>query len=125
MADQTLSTFVKEALAAGKSRDEIADALSKAGWPDDQARDALAQFAEISFPVPVPRPRAYGSAREAFLYIVYFALLGMVAGYIGALAFAWIETLFVDDLESYGWRSGSSSMRWMARRSGRAPSWGS
>lgn len=112
MADPTLSTFVKEALAAGKSRDDIAKALRAAGWPDDQAKDALGQFADIAFPVPVPRPRAYGSAREAFLYIVYFSLLGMVAGHIGGLAFAWIDYSYADPLARQSWDSGAVGMRW-------------
>lgn len=112
MADPTLSSFVKESLAAGKSRTEIAKALKDAGWPDDQAKDALGQFADIAFPVPVPRPRAYGSAREAFLYIVYFSLLGMVAGHVGGLAFAWIEYSFADALMRQSWDAGQSGMRW-------------
>ncbi|HBS34308.1 MAG TPA: hypothetical protein DEA50_04390, partial [Parvularcula sp.] len=71
MADATLVEFVKAALSLGESRARIAEALKKAGWPQDQVEDALAAFADIDFPAPVPRPRVYGSAREAFLLIVY------------------------------------------------------
>ncbi|HXI87777.1 MAG TPA: hypothetical protein VNH64_09985, partial [Parvularculaceae bacterium] len=107
MADPALSIFVKEALAAGKSRGEISEALKRAGWPDDQAEHALAAFADIDFAVPVPRPRVYGSAREAFLYIVYFSLLGTVAGQLGSLAFAFVDKMFEDKLTPYAWEAGA------------------
>ena len=112
MTEKILDQFVREAVAAGKSRSEIAAALVDAGWTEDQAKDALAAYADLNFPVAVPRPRRYGSAREAFLYIVYFALLGVVAGYVGALAFAFIEAIFADDLARSTWRGAPSSLRW-------------
>lgn len=112
MADKILDAFVRDALAAGQSREQIRDALSGAGWARDQIDDALSAYAEADFPVPVPRPRRYGSAREAFLYIVYFALLGVVAGYVGALAFAFIDAMFADDLAARNWRNSVSSLRW-------------
>lgn len=112
MADPTLSVFVKEALAAGRSRAEIAEALAAAGWSDDQARDALAAYADIAFPVPVPRPRRYGSAREAFLYIVFFSLLGMVAAQVGALAFGFIDYAFADSLARQSASARGAGLRW-------------
>jgi hypothetical protein len=115
MADASLIEFVKNALAAGESRASIADALKKAGWPKDQAHDALASFADIPFAVPVPRPRSYGAAREAFMLIVYFSLLGMIAGQVGALAFAFIDQLFEDPVgnaASYSYYYATSGMRW-------------
>jgi hypothetical protein len=114
MADATLVEFVKGALALGESRARIAEVLKKAGWPDDQIAGALAAFADVDFPAPVPRPRSYGSAREAFLLIVYFSLLGMVATQVGGLAFAYIDRLFADDLtrgtNAYQWAN--SGLRW-------------
>lgn len=112
MADKILDAFVRDALAAGKSRDEVCKALISADWGQDQIDDALSAYAEVDFPVPVPRPRRYGSAREAFLYIVYFALLGVIAGYVGALAFAFIDVMFADDLASRNWRNSISNLRW-------------
>ena len=112
MAEKILDAFVRDALSAGRSREDIASALAAAGWARDQIDDALSAYAEADFPVPVPRPRRYGSAREAFLYIVYFALLGVVAGYVGALAFAFIEAVFADDLARSTWRGAPSSLRW-------------
>ena len=114
MADANLVDFVKAALERGESRAAIKAALDKAGWPKDQIESALSAFAEIDFPLPVPRPKSYGSAREAFLYIVYFSLLGMVAGNVGGLAFAWIDRQFADDLAQNGYYSSwaTTGMRW-------------
>ena len=62
-ADTELLLFVREALSAGRSREDIAVALRGADCPDDQVQAALSRFAEVSFPVPVPRPRVYLSPR--------------------------------------------------------------
>ena len=98
-ADTELSLFVREALAAGSSRAEIAAALRSAGWPEDQVRLALARFAEVAFPVPVPRPRAYLSAQDAFLYLVVFSMLGLSAFYFGSLIFQFIDLGWLDPAE--------------------------
>ena len=114
MAEATLVEFVKSALALGESRARIAEVLKKAGWPADQVEDALGAFADVDFPAPVPKPKAYGSAREAFLLIVYFSLLGTVATGIGGLAFAWIDRFFADDLaiDPFAYQWASSGLRW-------------
>lgn len=95
-ADTELSLFVREALASGSSRADIATALRSAGWPEDQVRLALARYAEVTFPVPVPRPRAYLSARDAFLYLVMFSMLGLSAYYLGSLIFQFIDLGWLD-----------------------------
>ncbi|OFX03328.1 MAG: hypothetical protein A3E78_09525, partial [Alphaproteobacteria bacterium RIFCSPHIGHO2_12_FULL_63_12] len=116
MADANLLDFVKAALERGEARDRIKDVLKRAGWPEDQIDSALAAFADIDFAVPVPRPRSYGSAREAFLYIVYFSLLGMIAGNTGGLAFAFIDHQFADQLTTnanYNYNSfAATGLRW-------------
>lgn len=114
MADANLVEFVKAALERGESRGRIREVLKKAGWPDDQVESALGAFAETDFPVPVPRPRSYGSAREAFLYIVYFSLLGMIATQVGSLAFSWIDRQFADKLTdaTYYYSYAATGMRW-------------
>jgi len=114
MADANLVDFVKAALERGEPRLRIREVLKKAGWPDDQVESALASFAEVEFALPVPRPRSYGSAREAFLYIVYFSLLGMIAGNTGGLAFAFIDHQFADKLAEnpYYPSFATTGMRW-------------
>jgi len=112
MAEKILDQFVRDALAAGRSKESVSDALRAAGWAQDEIDDAISAYADVDFPIPVPRPRRYGSAREAFLYIIYFAILGIVAFNVGKLAFAWIEFHFDDQLAEQNWRRGASGMRW-------------
>lgn len=112
ITDATLNEFVKEALAAGKSREQISDVLKDAGWPEDQIAEALAGYADITFSTPVPRPRRYGGAREAFLYIVFYALLGVFSVQLGALAFAFVDAQFLDPLDSASRTQAISSLRW-------------
>lgn len=113
MADTNLVEFVKAALERGERRTAIREVLKEAGWPADQVESAIGAFADVDFAVPVPRPRSYGSAREAFLYIVYFSLLGMIATNTGGLAFAWIDRQFADALARDDYHSfAMTSMRW-------------
>jgi Domain of unknown function (DUF5671) len=94
-----LREFVKEALAKNVPRDKIRQALLAAHWPNDEVERALGHFAEIDFPVPVPRRRPYLSAQEAFLYLLVFLTLYVSAIEVGALAFTVIERWFPDPLD--------------------------
>jgi hypothetical protein len=71
----------------------------------------------VAFPVPVPRPAAYVSAGEAFLYLVLFSALGISAGSLVQLLFTLIEWAFYDPSSSTfvydGWQSG---VRWAIAR---------
>lgn len=91
-----LNLFVREALAKGASRTEISKVLKKANWPEDEINNALAGYAEASFPVPVPRRRPYLSAREAFLYLVMFMTLYISAVSLGTLLFQFINRAYPD-----------------------------
>ena len=95
-ATQDLENFVRDALAKGVSRQEIETALASAGWPAEQSRDALNAYADIAFPGPVPRPRPYLSAREAFLYLLLFTTLYVAAWNLGSLLFDLINRAFPD-----------------------------
>lgn len=88
--------FVKESLERGLPRAQIEEVLRKAGWTTDQARAALGAFANIEFPVPVPRARPYLSAREAFMYLVLFSTLYVSSYNLGHLLFVFIERAFPD-----------------------------
>ncbi len=67
-----LQSFVREALAAGISRAEIQSALREAGWREDEIAQELLRFAEVAFPLPVPRPRnsrwRLGDQRSTIVY---------------------------------------------------------
>jgi hypothetical protein len=108
-----LDRFVKEALARGLARDAIRDTLGRAGWRADQVAAALRRYAEIDFPVPVPRPKPYLEARDAFMYLVMFTTLYITAFQLGSLLFNIINSAFPDavrdpQVSSYA----RTSMRW-------------
>ena len=94
--NEDLVGFVGNALGRGTSRGEIQDVLTKAGWDSRQVRAALAAFADVEFPVPVPRPRSQLSARNSFLYLTLFTALYISAFNLGSLLFQLIDTAFPD-----------------------------
>lgn len=94
-----LVEFTRSALAAGKERQEISDILRRAGWVEPDIEAALDAFADITFPIPVPRPKPYLSAREVFVYLILFAALYAAAFSLGALVFELIDRGFPDPLE--------------------------
>ena len=91
-----LTDFVKEALMRGIPPAQVEDVLLRAGWSRPQVRSALAGYAALEFPLPVPRPRPYLSPRDAFLYLVLFSTLYVSAWNFGSLAFQIINRLFPD-----------------------------
>ena len=97
-----LYLFVKESLAKQQSRASIKEALLLAGWQDQEITKALNAFADVSFPVPVPKKRPYLAAREAFLYLVSFITLYITAFSFGALIFSFIDIWFPDPLSFDG-----------------------
>ena len=112
-ATPELQLFVREALARGHSREAVAAALADAGWTPEQVRDALEAYAEVDFPLPVPRPRPYLSAREAFLYLLLFTMLYLSAFQLGSLLFDLIDHALPDAAEGLRGADGrGGSMRW-------------
>jgi hypothetical protein len=112
MASSTLETFIREALNRGQDRARIASALVAAGWTRKEVDAALSGYADTDLGMAVPRPKPYVSAREAFLYLVLFILLGVVAWNLGSLLFALIDTAIADDLENeYGFFSRENQIR--------------
>jgi len=111
--DDELSAFVRDALSKGIPRDQIEQALLRAGWAQDQTKRALAAYADLDFPVPVPKPKAYVSARETFLYLVLFSTLYVCAYNLGKLIFTFIDRAFPDPVEVRGFvEYTNATMRW-------------
>ena len=107
-----LDQFVRDALIRGESRPAIEAALASAGWAPEQVRDALEAYAPVVFPIPVPRPRPYLSAREAFLYLLLFAALYVWAFHLGDLLFDLINGALPDPADAtYGVDHRGQSMR--------------
>ncbi len=104
-----LTEFVRASLEIGVSRTRIAETLRLAGWKPEQVSAALEEFAPLEFPIPVPRPQPSLSAREAFMYLVLFTTLYIVAYHLGSLVFDFINRAFPDPaapLSDIGVRSG-------------------
>ena len=99
IANAELVEFTRRALAAGKERQEISDILRRAGWVQPDIEAALDAFANITFSIPVPRPKPYLSAREVFIYLILFAALYAAAFSLGALTFELIDRSSPDPLE--------------------------
>src|SRR5690606_10105685 len=112
-ATQELDQFVRAALASGASKDEVAGTLESAGWDRDQVQNALDAWADVPFAVPVPRPRPYLSARDAFLYLLMFSTLYLTAWHVGSLLFDLINLAFPAPAYAVFARAmRASSMRW-------------
>lgn len=112
-ATRELELFVREALAGGASKDEVAAVLAAAAWPAEQVRSALDAYADVPFRVPVPKPQPYLSAREAFLYLVLFASLYVAAWHLGSLLFDLVNHAFPDPADpQYVVQGFGSSIRW-------------
>ena len=94
--NEQISGFLKAGLEQGLPRERLKEVLHEAGWPQDQVRRALGGFADVAFPIPVPRPAPYLSAREAFVYLVLFGTLYTSAVSLGSLIFAFIHQAFPD-----------------------------
>lgn len=106
-----LELFVREALARGQSRAAIREALAAAGWREEQTRGVLDGYADVAFPVPVPKPRASLSAKEAFQYLVLFATLYFSAYHLGSLLFDLVNRALPDPADQARFPMFGDSMR--------------
>jgi hypothetical protein len=110
---EQLQAFVRDGLVRGLPRTQIEEVLLKAGWDAREVKSALGGFAEIDFPIPVPRPKPYLSAREAFVYLVLFSTLYVSAYNFGSLLFQFINRAFPDPADpQWVGRSIRESIRW-------------
>lgn len=109
-----LDHFVRDALAQRVPRERIRAELARAGWRREEVDAALEAWLESDLPVPLPRRRVQVSAREAFLYLVLFATLYVVAYHAGAVGFALVDRWLHDPLHSRLWDSGRAALRWSA-----------
>lgn len=90
-APDHLIAFVRECLATGIARPDVARELAAAGWSDREVSLALDAFAESPLPLPVPRKRVSSSPRDAFLHLVALTALYNAAFAVGAILFVLID----------------------------------
>lgn len=112
MPDARLQDFVEASLRAGATKEDINAALKTSGWSADQIRDSLDSFADVAFVVPIPKPKAQLSARDAFRYLIVFSMLYVSGFYLGDLLFQFVNLVFPDDLNEYRIDSVERSIRW-------------
>lgn len=93
-----LLDFVRRALEKGVAPTEVTRVLAQAGWAEAEIVAATGAFAPMDFPVPVPKPRPYLSARESFIYLLMFTSLYFSAYHLGALVFDLIDRAYPDPL---------------------------
>ncbi len=103
-----LHQFIKEALAAKASKADAKTALLKGGWKEEEVAAALDAYADVDFPVPVPKRKPYLSAKEAFIYLVLFLCLYISSFAFGSLLFDFVNRAFPDTLNSYGYTDDNS-----------------
>jgi O-antigen/teichoic acid export membrane protein len=109
---EELLLFVRSALERGLARPQIETALLAAGWRPEEVAKALGAFADTGFPIPVPRPKPYLSARETFLYLLQFTALYTSAINLGRLVFLLVDRALPDPaMAQYGDRTGDG-IRW-------------
>jgi len=95
-ASAEMTQFVRDALIAGRSRDEIRGALDSAGWSAREVGEALEAFADTPFTPPVPRPRMQLTARDAFTYAILFTALGFTSVYFVSIVHALLDLALPD-----------------------------
>lgn len=95
-----VTRFVHDALAAGRSRTDIRNALGEAGWSGNDVDRALAGFADVDFLPPVPQPRPQLTARDAFLYAILFTALAFAAINLVHLLHGVIDLVVPDPADS-------------------------
>lgn len=93
-----LQLFVREGLKEGLSKKELEKALREANWPADDIASALDYYADVDFPVPVPKRKPYLSAREAFYYLVMFLTLYIFTFSLGTILFQLVNQWLPDVL---------------------------
>lgn len=93
-----LQSFVHDGLKQGLKKDALEKALRDANWPKEDIASALDYYADIDFPIPVPKRKPYLSAREAFMYLVMFLTLYIFTFSVGTILFQFVNQWLPDVL---------------------------
>lgn len=96
----TLMNFIEAARAQGASDEFVYRLLRSYGWSQQEVESGFAQVYEnlTGLPVPVPAGRLSGAARDAFLYLLSFATLGIWSQALGQIGFIVVNQLIPDPL---------------------------
>lgn len=100
-----LTNFIEATRTQGASDEFIYQLLRSRGWSQQEVESAFAEVYErlAGMPVPVPVGRLSSSARDAFLYLLSFATLGIWSQALGEIGFIFIDQQIPDPLnKDYG-----------------------
>jgi hypothetical protein len=99
-----LSHYIRDALKAGRSKDDIRAVLRTADWTETEVNAALAGWMTQDTAGAVPRPIRSTAARDALFHALLFVVFGMVVGNTLTLLFAQINIRLPepDEAENYG-----------------------
>lgn len=101
-----ITDFVHEALKQGVSREDISRGLLEGGWSQKEIHAALDAFVESDLPLPVPKKQVSGTAKEAFLFLMFFSALYTALFALGSVLFDLINLKLPDPGEqTYRWIS--------------------
>lgn len=97
--------FIERARDRGATDEFISQLLRQFGWPQRDIERAFFQVYErlTGYPIPTPPSGGGESAKDAFSYLLSFAMLGLWAFSLGEIAFIAINRLVPDATQtSYG-----------------------
>ena len=106
-----LSHYVRDALNAGRTPDDVRQSLQSADWTMTEIDAALSGWTHIEGHGAIPRPIRSSAARDAVFYALLFVVFGMVVGSTLTLLFAQINLWLPEPDEAQSYRR-LSGLRW-------------
>ena len=96
--NRAIQEFLDAAKRQGASDESLVALLRGRGWPEDDVYRALADHFENQSGVRVPAYKRSGSAKDAFLYLLSFAMLATWTIGLGSVMFTLIDRWIRDPL---------------------------
>lgn len=113
--NKDLKEFLDAAKGQGATAESIVSLLRGRGWPAEDAYRALADHYERQSGVSIPPYKRSGTAKDAFLYLISFAMLATWSIALGSILFMLIDRWIKDPLNtnsyySYGYYQMADSL---------------
>jgi len=96
--NKQLGEFLDAAKRQGVGEESVVALLRGRGWPEDDVYRALADHYESQSGITVPFYKPSGSAKDAFLYLLSFSMLGTWTIALGSILFDLIDRWIKDPL---------------------------
>ena len=96
--NKQLGEFLDAAKRQGVGEESVVALLRGRGWPEDDVYRALADHYESQSGIAVPLYKPSGSAKDAFLYLLSFSMLGTWTIALGSILFDLIDRWIKDPL---------------------------